>query len=124
MSATPETIKKLVALGVQVGVETGAGAAARYPNSLYVEAGARVVTVPQALAADVVLAVRRPDGEQIAAMQPGALLVGFIDPYTGGLDTLAKGVSARCRWSACRAPPAPSPWTPCPPRATSPATGR
>ena len=47
-------------------------------------------TAAQALAADVVLTVRRPVAEQIAAMRPGTLLAGFADPYAGGLGALAQ----------------------------------
>ena len=36
-----------------------------------------------------------PAGEQVVAMRPGALLVGFMEPHAGGLDTLAQaGLSA------------------------------
>jgi len=75
VAATPETVKKFVALGAEVAVEAGAGEAARYPDAAYAEAGASIGTASDALAADVVLCVRRPGDEQIAAMRAGALLV-------------------------------------------------
>ncbi|WP_448510635.1 Re/Si-specific NAD(P)(+) transhydrogenase subunit alpha [Immundisolibacter sp.] len=90
VAATPESVKKLLALGAQVCVEAGAGEAARYPDAAYAQVGASMGTAAQALAADVVLMVRRPVAEQIAAMRPGALLVGFTDPHAGGLETLAQ----------------------------------
>ncbi len=95
VAATPESVKKLLALGVQVCVETGAGESARYADRAYTQAGARVVGASEVFDSDVLLAVRRPDGEQVAAMRPGALLVGFMEPHAGGLDTLADaGLSA------------------------------
>lgn len=90
VAATPETVKKLLALGAQVCVEAGTGEAARYPDAAYAQAGARVVTSAEVLAADIVLTVRRPVAEQLAAMRSGALLVGFADPHAGGLDALAQ----------------------------------
>ena len=90
VAATPETVKKFLARGAQVCVEAGAGEAARYPDAAFTQAGARVATAAEALAADVVLTVRRPVAEQLAVMRPGALLVGFADPHAGGLDALAQ----------------------------------
>lgn len=95
VAATPETVRKLIARGAQVCVEAGAGAAARYPDAAYAEAGARIGSAADALAADVVLVVRRPADEQIAATHAGALLVGFLEPHAGRFDALAQaGLSA------------------------------
>ena len=95
VAATPETVKKFLARGAQVCVEAGSGEAARYPDAAYAEAGARIGSAADALAADVVLCVRRPADEQIAAMRPGALLVGFLDPHAARFDALAQaGLSA------------------------------
>lgn len=91
VAATPETVRKLLTRGAQVCVEAGAGAAARYPDAAYAEAGARICSAADALAADVVLCVRRPADEAIAVMRAGALLVGFLEPHAGRFDALAQG---------------------------------
>ena len=90
VAATPETVKKLLVLGVRVRVERGAGEAARYPDAAYAAVGAEVSEADQVLAGDVVLCVRRPEQQQITALRAGALLVGFVDPYAGGLDVLGQ----------------------------------
>jgi NAD(P) transhydrogenase subunit alpha len=41
VAATPETVKKILALGYEVLVEKGAGAKAAFPDSAYQEAGSR-----------------------------------------------------------------------------------
>jgi NAD(P) transhydrogenase subunit alpha len=77
VAATPETIKKLVALGVQVAVETGAGQGACVPDSEYSAAGAEIASSAEAAlqGAGVVFAVQTPEPAQRALMQRGALLV-------------------------------------------------
>ena len=71
VAATPETVKKFIALGAAVAIEEGAGTGASIPDESYREAGAEVVTGPQAVAgADIVLGVQAPDPLALA----GALL--------------------------------------------------
>ena len=60
VAATPATVRQLTALGYDVVVETGAGAAASFPDDGYREAGARLGTAEEAWDADVVLHVARP----------------------------------------------------------------
>lgn len=43
VAATPDTVKKLVNLVHSLWVESGAGAAAHFPDSVYVAAGATIV---------------------------------------------------------------------------------
>ncbi|MHA1546790.1 MAG: Re/Si-specific NAD(P)(+) transhydrogenase subunit alpha [Alphaproteobacteria bacterium] len=94
VAASPDTVKKLVALGAQVTVEAGAGAASGFADASFQEDGATIAKTAKAMlgAADVVLCVGRPDATQIGAMKKGALVVGLIDP-TGnraGLEEMAK----------------------------------
>ncbi len=99
VAATPETVKKLKALGFEVSVETGAGVASRMVDADYAAAGATIAAnaVAALAGADVVLMVRRPTGEQNAAMKKGALLIAMLDPY-GHMDEIEAiaetGVSA------------------------------
>src|SRR5690625_6943220 len=62
VAATPDTVKKLVALGAQVSVEAGAGVASRFSDEAFTNAGATVVSDLSTLLgdADVVLKVQRP----------------------------------------------------------------
>ena len=90
VAATPETVKKYVAAGHEVCVQAGAGLAAGIPDAAYREAGAALVDAASALSADLVLKVRRPAAEELAAMRRGAALVGMLDPFDGaGLEQLA-----------------------------------
>ena len=59
VAATPETVKKMVAAGLEVAVEAGAGQAAHLSDARFEEAGARVGGPVEELwqGADVVLKV-------------------------------------------------------------------
>jgi H+-translocating NAD(P) transhydrogenase len=64
-----------------VRVQAGAGAAAQFNDAAYVAAGAKVVeSAEEALAADVVLAVRPLAVEQVGALKPGATVYGYVQP--------------------------------------------
>ncbi len=79
VAITPEIVKKLLGKGFSIKVEKDAGLAAGFHNDDYVAAGAELVDRSQALAADIVAKVRKPDSEEIAAMREGALFVGHIE---------------------------------------------
>ena len=83
VAATPETVKKLIALGASVAVQAGAGLASRIPDAEFAAAGATIApSAAQALAgADVVLKVRRPAAAELAAYKSGALVIATMDPY-------------------------------------------
>jgi NAD(P) transhydrogenase subunit alpha len=91
VAASPDTVKKLKALGLDVAVETGAGAGAHMADADYLGAGATIT--PDATAAlsgaDIVLTVRAPDADAIAQMKKGAVLAALLSPYTDK-DTPAK----------------------------------
>ena len=79
-AATPETVKKMIALGAEVAIEPGAGLKSGIRDTDYKDAGANVT--PDALdGADVVLMVRRPDQATLSRMKKGALAVAIMDPY-------------------------------------------
>ncbi len=84
VAATAETVKKLKGLGLEVTVETGAGARARVSDADYLAAGATIAPdMASALAgADIVLKVRGPEADEIAAMKKGAVLAALLSPYT------------------------------------------
>jgi NAD(P) transhydrogenase subunit alpha len=97
VAATPETVKKFIGLGADVAVQQGAGMKSGVPDADYSSAGARLASAEEALSADIVLKVRRPDGRETAALKRGALVVAALDPYghQDAVDALGKaGVSA------------------------------
>ncbi|MEN5177204.1 Re/Si-specific NAD(P)(+) transhydrogenase subunit alpha [Brevundimonas diminuta] len=82
-AVTPETVKKLVALGATVSVEAGTGLGSSLPDADYADAGASVKPdLSAALAgADVLLKVRGPTASEISALKPGAVVVGLLDAW-------------------------------------------
>ncbi|MXO67706.1 NAD(P)(+) transhydrogenase (Re/Si-specific) subunit alpha [Altererythrobacter marinus] len=85
VAATPETVKKFLALGAGVAVEEGAGAAASITDAAYREAGADVVPGPQAVEeADIVLGIQAPDVMALAGARPGAMVAALFDPFARG----------------------------------------
>jgi NAD(P) transhydrogenase subunit alpha len=82
-AATPDSVKKLAALGFAVTIESGAGEGASISDQAYKDAGAAIAGgAVEALGdADVVLTVQRPGAAEIAAMKRGAVLVGMLAPY-------------------------------------------
>ncbi|OYX66739.1 MAG: NAD(P) transhydrogenase subunit alpha [Sphingomonadales bacterium 32-64-17] len=82
VAASPETVKKFIALGATMAVEEGAGASASIADSAYREAGAEVVPAAQAVAgADIVLGVQAPDVMALAGAKPGAWVAAVFDPF-------------------------------------------
>ena len=83
VAATPDTVKRFVALGNTVTIESGAGKRAGFPDGDFSAAGAKIANgAKDALAnADIVLKVRRPAKAELAAYKPGAMLIGILDPY-------------------------------------------
>ena len=84
VAGTPETVKKLKGLGFEVVVEKDAGADAHFSDQDYGAAGATIANdAADALkSADIVLKVRGPSADEIAAMKKGAILVALLAPAT------------------------------------------
>ncbi len=96
----PESCKKLIALGIEVAVEAGAGASAYFPDQAYLDAGATLEPDAASLldGADFVLKVNapqaRPDGiHEVDLIKPGTLLLASLFP-TRNLDAV-KRMTAR-----------------------------
>jgi len=83
VAATPETIKKYIAAGHTVTVERGAGTGAAIPDSAFTDAGAQLADNYAATVADaeLVLKVRAPAADEIAALREGAAVIALADPY-------------------------------------------
>jgi len=80
VAATPETVKKIIALGAAVAVEPGAGIKSGILDADYSAAGA-TVSADALGGADIVLKVRRPQAAELARYKRGAIVVGIMDPY-------------------------------------------
>jgi NAD(P) transhydrogenase subunit alpha len=90
VAVTPETVKKLAASGHTVRVQSGAGIAASVTDAAYQAAGAEIVNMNAAFAADMVLKVRTPTDAETALMKPGTVVIGMLNPFdAAGLQRLA-----------------------------------
>ncbi|HWQ88054.1 Re/Si-specific NAD(P)(+) transhydrogenase subunit alpha [Brevundimonas sp.] len=82
-AVTPDTVKKLIAMGATVTVEAGTGAGSSIPDDDYAAAGATVAKDTKAVlsGADIVLKVRGPTAQETSALKPGAVVVALLDAY-------------------------------------------
>jgi len=80
VAATPETVKKFIALGATVAVEPGAGASSSIADADYAAAGAELAMDPTVGAA-IVLGVQGPEPDLLAGVVPGAWVVAGLDPF-------------------------------------------
>src|SRR6185295_5778239 len=99
VAATPDTVKKMKALGADVAIESGAGVKSGVLDADYAAMGATIApTAADAVKdADIVLKVRRPSAEEAASYKKGALVIAIMDPYgnEAALGALAQaGVAA------------------------------
>lgn len=82
VAATPDSVKRMVALGLSVHVQQGAGAASFYTDADYLAAGAHMTTDSEILrASNIILCVQAPAPDVIARIQPGTILAGHVTPY-------------------------------------------
>jgi len=99
VAATPDTVKKWTAAGLTINIQAGAGLGASITDEAFAAAGATIAkTAKEALkTADIVLKVRGPAKDEIAALKDGAIVIAMLDAYREK-DTLnalaAKGASA------------------------------
>ena len=93
VAVSPETIKKLGALGATVRVQSGAGARSRFSDEILKAQGATIAgSAAEAVSgADILLTVRRPDAATVKALKPGAIVAAMLSPYDdrAGLQALA-----------------------------------
>ena len=108
VAATPETVKKLKALGAEITIETDAGAAAAYTDQAYLDAGANIVpdAASAVAAGDVIFKIQRPmsadegiEGgiDEMGLLRSGQVLMSPLGALTNRplVETLAaKGVTA------------------------------
>jgi NAD(P) transhydrogenase subunit alpha len=86
VAATPDTVEKMVKLGLEVVVEASAGEASSIADAAYIEAGARIADAVAVFAeSDILLKVRQPmarpaGGHEADLLKSGAILISFIWP--------------------------------------------
>jgi len=81
VAASPETVKRMAAAGLDVLVEKNAGKHARITNEEFDKVGAKLVASSEAKKADVILRVLRPTQDEMAAYKSGAAVIAVMDPY-------------------------------------------
>jgi NAD(P) transhydrogenase subunit alpha len=81
VALVPESVKKLVAAGAEIGIETGSGIRAGFPDADYQAAGASVMGRADLLPeADILACVNRPDHDDVARLKTNAVIIGFLKP--------------------------------------------
>ena len=80
VAATPETVKKMLALGAEVAVEPGAGIKSGILDQDFAAAGANV-TADAVSGADIILKVRRPQASELSRYKKGAIVIAIMDPF-------------------------------------------
>ena len=92
VAATPDTVKKFIAMGLEVNVEKGAGVSAAIPDADYEQAGAKILNKASNVleSADIVLKICKPIGpnengvpihDEVSLLKPGSILVSLMEPY-------------------------------------------
>ena len=83
VAISPDTVKKLLALGAKVRVQSGAGLRSRFSDEALKAQGAEIAgSAAEAIdGADILLKVRRPDDAELKALKPGALVAAMIEPF-------------------------------------------
>jgi NAD(P) transhydrogenase subunit alpha len=98
VALVPDAVGKLGSSGFTFAVERGAGLAAGFTDDQYTTAGADLVSHAELLAgADAVVRVGRPTADEVAEIEPGTVLIGFLAPLADpeGIERLAaRGVVA------------------------------
>lgn len=82
VAATPETVKKLVALGHDIIIETDAGVIAGFPDDAYTAESATIAKDAAAAtkSADIIFKVRRPEDAELGNIPDNATLIALMDP--------------------------------------------
>ena len=88
VATTPDVARQLIKLGFEVAMQSGAGAAAHFPDAAYTEAGVTVVDGAKAIwdSSDIILKVRAPEfnpdlnTDEVNLLRESQILISFIWP--------------------------------------------
>lgn len=92
VAASPDSVRKLIALGAQVSVERGAGLSSAISDEAFAEAGAILSDDTDALLASqnlMLLCVRKPEAAIRERLPSGTVLIGLLEPLAAGDDIAA-----------------------------------
>ena len=81
VSLTPDAVKLFQRLNLEVTIEDGAGLNSGYPNELYIESGAKIVSRKECLNADICLCVKMPEEVDLNILKDKTVLIGILNPY-------------------------------------------
>jgi NAD(P) transhydrogenase subunit alpha len=80
VAATPATVAKLLALGYDVVVESGAGREASFSDEAFHAAGAVVGSAADVWGSGMIFKINAPSEAEIALLRPGTILVSLLSP--------------------------------------------
>ena len=90
VSASPESVKKMVGLGISVNIQTTAGQNSNFSDESYIANGAEIFNNTSEISnADIIIKVNKPTDNEISLMKEGSLFIGSLDPYNSK-ETLNK----------------------------------
>jgi len=81
VAASPETVKKLAAVGIDIVVEHGAGIEAAISDDAFRKAGAVLEDTATTWDSELILKVQRPTDQEMDRLKEGQMLIGALDPY-------------------------------------------
>ncbi len=93
VALTPDAVKKLSGKGFEIQMETGAGLAAHFTDTDYEASDASIVDRKAALAAQIVVKVRKPSSTEVAGFSPGAIYISLTE--TCGDDEILSAMRAK-----------------------------
>ena len=90
VSASPDSVKKMVELGISVNIQTAAGHNSNFSDESYKANGAEIFNNTSEISnADIIIKVNKPTDDEISSMKEGSLFIGSLDPYNSR-ETLNK----------------------------------
>ena len=90
VSASPDSVKKMVDLGISVNIQTAAGQSSNFSDESYKANGAEIFNNTSEISnADIIIKVNKPTDDEISSMKEGSLFIGSLDPYNSR-ETLNK----------------------------------
>ena len=90
VSASPDSVKKMVELGISVNIQTTAGQNSNFSDESYKANGAEIFNNTSEISnADIIIKVNKPTNDEISSMKEGSLFIGSLDPYNSR-ETLNK----------------------------------
>ena len=90
VSASPDSVKKMVELGISVNIQTTAGQNSNFSDESYKANGAEIFNSTSEISnADIIIKVNKPTDDEISSMKEGSLFIGSLDPYNSR-ETLNK----------------------------------